>query len=103
MARWSALRRRLPMLSARWYKVLYDSLGSKTRAVLIVLSMAVGLFAVGIILSARAILMEGLAESFTAIAPYSGVVHTEQLFDDGLIRSVRDMPDVHEADARRYV
>ena len=36
------------------WAVLHDLLGSKTRTVLIVLSMAVGLFAVGIILSARA-------------------------------------------------
>ncbi len=76
------------MLRARWYKVLNDLFGSKTRTVLIVLSMAVGLFAVGIILSARSILSEGLARSFAAINPSSGVVHTLELFDDGFIRSV---------------
>ncbi|HEY5983534.1 MAG TPA: FtsX-like permease family protein [Anaerolineales bacterium] len=91
------------MLSARWYKVLHDLLGSKTRTVLIVLSMAVGLFAVGIILSARDILMEGLAQSFAAISPSSGVVHTLELFDEDFIRSVRDMPHVADADARRYI
>ncbi len=91
------------MLRARWYKVLHDLLGSKTRTVLIVLSMAVGLFAVGIILSARAILMDGLARSFAAISPSSGVVHTTEFFDEGFIRSVRSLPDVQEADARRYI
>jgi len=80
------------MLRARWYKVLHDLFGSKTRTVLIVLSMAVGCFAVGIILSARAILMEGLAQSFAAIKPSSGVVHTAELFDEAFIRSVRSMP-----------
>lgn len=91
------------MLRARWYKVLNDLLGSKTRTVLIVLSMAVGLFAVGTILSARSILQEGLAQSFAAISPSSGVVHTAELFDEGFIRSVREMPHVGDADARRYV
>lgn len=91
------------MLRARWYKVLHDLLGSKTRTVLIVLSMAVGLFAVGIILSARAILMEGLAQSFAAISPSSGVVHTTEFFDEGFIRSVRSMPNVQAVDARRYI
>jgi putative ABC transport system permease protein len=91
------------MLRARWYKVLHDLLGSKTRTVLIVLSMAVGLFAVGIILSGRAILMEGLARSFAAINPSSGVVHTTELFDEAFVRTVRAMPDVQEADARRYI
>src|SRR5512135_3030960 len=91
------------MLRARWYKVLNDLLGSKTRTVLIVLSMAVGLFAVGIILSARSILKAGLAQSFAAINPSSGVVHTTDLFDEGFIRSVREMPHVADADARRYI
>ncbi len=91
------------MLRARWYKVLNDLLGSKTRTVLIVLSMAVGLFAVGIIISARAILMEGLAQCFAAINPSSGVVHTFELFDEGFIDSVRSMPHVQEVDARRYI
>lgn len=91
------------MLRARWYKVLHDLSGSKTRTVLIVLSMAVGLFAVGIILSARAILMEGLAKSFAAINPSSGVVHTSEFFDEGFIRSIRSMPNVKAVDARRYI
>lgn len=91
------------MLRARWYKVLHDLLGSKTRTMLIVLSMAIGLFAVGIILSARAILMDGLAQSFAAISPSSGVVHTVELFDEDFIRSVGSMPHVQEADARRYI
>src|SRR5512144_1688622 len=98
MAPWSQAVRP-PMLSARWHKVLQDLLGSKTRTVLIVLSMAVGLFAVGIILSARTILMEGLAASFAAITPSSGVVHTSELFDEAFIRSVRAMPHVRDADA----
>src|SRR5512136_2431755 len=93
----------MTMLSARWYKVIHDLLGSKTRTVLIVLSMAVGLFAVGIILSARSILSEGLAMSFAAINPSSGTVRTTELFDENFLMCVRAMPDVREADARRSV
>jgi putative ABC transport system permease protein len=52
------------MLRARWFKVINDLFGNKTRTLLIVLSMSVGLFALGIILSARTILSDGLAESF---------------------------------------
>ena len=78
-------------------------MGSKTRTVLIVLSMAVGLFAVGIILSSRTILSEGLAQSFAAIDPSSGTVRTLELFDADFVRSVRAMPGVAEADARRSI
>src|SRR5512147_603009 len=89
------------MLRPRWYKVINDLFGNKTRTVLIVLSMAVGLFAVGIILSARTILSEGLTSSFAAISPSSGTVRTMELFDEDFLTSVRAMRDVQEADARR--
>src|SRR5512142_2206234 len=88
------------MLRARWYKVINDLFGNKTRTLLIVLSMAVGLFAIGIILSARTILSEGLATSFAAIHPSSGTVSTVELFDEDFLRAVRSMPEVQDADAR---
>ena len=91
------------MLRARWYKVINDLFGNKTRTLLIVLSMSVGLFALGIILSARTILSEGLAESFAAINPSSGTVRTAELFEEDFIESVRSMEDVQEADARRNI
>ena len=91
------------MFKPRWYKVLNDLSGNKTRTLLIVLSIAVGLFAVGIILSARSILSEGLAFSFAAIHPSSGTVRTIELFDEDFLDSVRSMPEVQEADARRYI
>ncbi len=89
------------MFRARWYKVINDLFGNKTRTLLIVLSMSVGLFALGIILSARTILSEGLAESFAAINPSSGTVRTAELFDENFLKSVREMKDVQDADARR--
>jgi len=91
------------MLRARWYKVINDLFGNKTRTLLIVLSMAVGLFALGIILSARTILSDGLAESFATINPSSGTVRTTEFFDEDFIQSVRKMEDVQEVDARRNI
>ena len=91
------------MLRPRWYKVINDLFGNKTRTLLIVLSMAVGLFAIGIILSARSILSEGLARSFAAIYPSSGTVRTIEPFNEDFLQSVRSMPEVQEADARRNI
>jgi putative ABC transport system permease protein len=91
------------MLRPRWHKVIHDLFGNKTRTLLIVLSMAVGLFAIGIILSARTILSDGLASSFAAISPSSGTVRTVELFDENFLQSVRSMEEVQEADARRNI
>ena len=89
------------MISSRWHKVLNDLWGNKTRTILIVLSIAVGLFAMGTIVSARTILADGMAESFAAINPSTGTVRTLELFDENFVRSVRAMRNVEEADARR--
>jgi putative ABC transport system permease protein len=89
------------MLRPRWFKVIHDLFSNKTRTILIVLSMAVGLFAIGIILNARTILSNGLASSFAAIRPSSGTVRTVELFDENFLHSVRSMKEVQEADARR--
>ena len=44
------------MLSPRWRKVLRDLWSNKTRTILVVLSIAVGVFAVGMISGSRGIL-----------------------------------------------
>ena len=89
------------MLKSRWFKVFNDLWGNKTRTMLIVLSIAVGLFAVGTIVSAQTILSVGMAESFAAINPSSGTVRTDELFEEDFIQAVRGMRNVAEADARR--
>jgi len=88
------------MLRSRWHKVLNDLWGNKIRTLLIVLSIAVGLFAVGTIVGAQAILSTGMAESFAAINPSSGTVRTAELFDDDFVQTVRGMKNVADADAR---
>lgn len=91
------------MPGSRWHKVLNDLSGNRTRTLLIVLSIAVGLFAVGTIVSARSILAEGMAESYAAINPSTGSVRTLELFDEEFVHSVRAMRGVKDADARRAV
>ena len=91
------------MLSSRWHKVLNDLWDNKTRTLLIVLSIAVGLFAVGTIVSARSILSTEMANSYQAIVPSSGIVRTREPFDKGFVRSVRAMKEVADADARRVL
>ncbi len=89
------------MLRSRWHKVLNDLWGNKIRTLLIVLSIAVGLFAVGTIVGAQAILSTGMAQSFTAINPSSGTVRTSELFEEDFVQAVQGMKNVAEADARR--
>ncbi len=89
------------MLATRWHKVFNDLWSHKVRTMLIVLSIAVGLFAVGTIVSARIVLSTEMARSYAAINPSNGVIRTVQTFDDAFVRIVQAMPEVAEVGARR--
>jgi putative ABC transport system permease protein len=91
------------VLGVRWYKVLYDLWGNKTRTALIVLSIAVGLFAVGVIVNSRSILSQEITRSYAAINPSSGTIRTVETFDEDFVRSVGHMDGVQEVDARAHI
>jgi putative ABC transport system permease protein len=88
------------MFSPRWRKVWRDLSGNKTRTLLAVLSISVGVFAVGVIANSQVILTRDLADRFAAIHPSSAVLSTTSPFDDDLVRAVRRMNEIEEAEGR---
>ena len=90
------------MVSARWRKVLRDLSVNKTRTILVVLSIAVGVFAVGVVIGSQIILSHDIAASYAAGNPASAVLYTEP-FDDDLVQSVRRMNSVSDVEGRRTV
>lgn len=91
------------MFGARWYKVLYDLWGNKTRTTLIVLSIAVGLFALGMIVSAWIILAQEMDQGFAAINLSSGTIQTMETFDENFVEAIRRLDGVQDADARAHL
>src|SRR5262245_12942293 len=89
-------------MSPRWRKVLRDLLNNKTRTALLVLSIAVGVFAVVMIASSRVIMLRDLAIGWFATNPASASLDTES-FDDELVQAIRRMPEVGDAEARRII
>ena len=57
------------MLRPRWRKVLSDLLGNKIRSLLVVASIAVGLFAVGMITSMYVIITADMETGYRAVNP----------------------------------
>jgi putative ABC transport system permease protein len=90
------------MLSPRWRKVLRDLWGNKTRTMLVVLSIAVGVFAVGMIVSTQIMLSNDLSVSYAATDPASAELFPAA-FDEELVQVVRRMDGVREAEGRRSV
>ncbi len=88
------------MLSPRWRKVASDLWSSKTRTALVVLSIAVGVFALGMITASRAMLTRGLASDYAASRPSSAVIYTNEPFGDDLVDAARQTRGVREAEGR---
>jgi putative ABC transport system permease protein len=88
-----------PLLAPRWAKVLRDLWEHKTRTLLVVLSIAVGVFAVGMIASTQQILSSQLMDSYLGINPGNAVIATTP-FDEELLRAIQRMPEVEDAAAR---
>lgn len=91
------------MVSSRWRKVLRDIWGNKRRTFLVVLSIAVGVFAVGTVAQMQVIVSDDMLESYEAVNPASATIYTDQPFDDDLVEAVRRMPEVAEAEGRPSV
>ena len=88
------------MLSPRWRKVVRDLWGNKLRTLLVVLSIAVGIFAISMISGSQEMTMTTLNAGWNATNPASLTIYTD-LFDEDLLWTVRHMPGVKEADGRR--
>ena len=91
-----------PLLPPRWAKVLRDLGQHKSRTLLVVLSIAVGVFAVGMIASTQQILSRQLMDSYLGVNPGNAVIATAP-FDEELLKSVQRMPEVEDAAARLSV
>lgn len=87
--------------SVRWRKVWRDLFENRVRSVLVVLSIAVGVMAVGTIAGANVLLEKNLKDGYAAIRPASASLFTIVPFDQSMVDVVRRMPDVAQAEGRR--
>lgn len=90
------------MLKPRWSKVLADFWENKARTSLVIASISVGVFAVGMIGVGYSILPKGLKETYAASVPANIVIRTEP-FQHDLIEMVREIEGVQAAEGRRTV
>lgn len=91
---------RFPFISPRWRKVLRDLSANKMRTALVILSIAVGVFAIGMIVSTQIMLTEDMAVSYQRTNPANAQLYPGG-FDESLVEAVRRMDSVAEAEGRR--
>ncbi len=91
------------MLRPRWKKVLRDLWLNKNRTIIVMLSIAVGVFAVGTIASSQIILSRDLTATYLATNPAHATVMTFEAFNEDVVEAVSNMREIEEAEARRRV
>jgi putative ABC transport system permease protein len=87
------------MLRPRWRKILRDLWLNKVRTLLVILSIVVGVFAIGMIVSTQIMLSEDMASTYGATNPGHAYLFPGW-FDEDLVEAVRRVEGVAEADGR---
>ncbi len=89
-------------LPPRVRKVLADLWANRTRTILVIASIAVGVFAIGSIMTTYALFSEDMTISYAAAQPANIEILTDS-FDDDLVKAVRSIPGVAHAEGRQMV
>ena len=66
-------------IAPRWRKVLADLWGNKIRTLLVVASIAVGVFALGTVTGTYLIILEDMDAQYQAISPHSAYVNASRI------------------------
>ena len=90
------------MLTTPWRKVLLDLWEHRMRTLIVALAIAVGVYAVGVVLNTREILVREYHSDQAGARVPSAILHT-QPFDDDLAANLAKLPQIAAAEGRSLV
>ncbi|HRX05213.1 MAG TPA: ABC transporter permease, partial [Anaerolineae bacterium] len=93
---------KLNIMRPSWQKVLADLWADKTRTVLVVASIAVGVFAIGAIMTTYVVLSQDMQISYAASQPSNIEIITTP-FDDKIVTAIKGLPGVADAQGREFI
>lgn len=90
------------LISPRWRKIIRDLSSNRTRTILVVASIAVGIFAVGTVQQLRTVILQEMQ----AVYNQSGSAHANLIapgVDEATLDTIRRMPEVAAAEGRATI
>ncbi|HET6822119.1 MAG TPA: ABC transporter permease, partial [Anaerolineales bacterium] len=87
-------------MKPRWRKVLHDLWDNKARTLLVVLSIAVGVFSIGVIAGAYQIISNDMSVSYSANNPANVELRMTD-FDEDTLEMIQNQRGVEDAEGRR--
>lgn len=88
------------MINLRTLKILRDLWRNKMRTILVVITIAIGVFAVGSIARSWFLLAQNLTESYIAVNPASATITTSRPFGAEMVKSIQRLPEIKNVEAR---
>jgi putative ABC transport system permease protein len=88
------------MIRPRWRKVLHDLWDSKSRTALVVFSIVVGVFSIGVIVGTYVIVSHDMSASYAANNPANIEIRAIS-FDNTLVKTVQGMNGIKQVEGRR--
>ena len=90
------------MITPRWHKVLADLWSNKTRTLLTIMTIAVGVMAVGFIRGMGVIMLADMNADYQSANPHEAILYTDP-FDEPMVHAARHVPGVLDAEGRSMV
>lgn len=90
------------MIRPRWQKVLADLRGNRGRTALVIASIAIGLFAFGVIATLYVVIRQDMRDGYAATQPANIRLRTS-LIDEDMISSIRKTSGVKDAEGARLI
>jgi putative ABC transport system permease protein len=87
------------MSHPRWSKIFHDLWDHKGRTLLVMLTIAVGVFAVGFVGNMFFVMLPDLDNNYQVANPHGAVIYTDP-FNDDLLPSLRRIPGVGDVEGR---
>jgi putative ABC transport system permease protein len=88
------------VMRPRWRKVFHDLIGNLSRTALVVASISVGVFSIGVIIGAYVIISHDMSASYAANNPMNVELRSTP-FGDDLVTTVQNMGGIKDAEGRR--
>src|SRR3712207_533143 len=87
-------------MKPRWRKVFHDLIDNKPRTLLVVFSIAVGVFSIGVIAGAYQIISNDMSASYSANKP--AIIELRMTdFDEEMLTFIHNQNGVEDAEGRR--
>jgi putative ABC transport system permease protein len=90
------------MSRPRWSKVFHDLWDHKARTLLVMLTIAVGVFAVGFVGNMFFVMLPELDNNYQVANPHGAIIYTDP-FNDDLLPSLKRVPGVGDVEGRNGV